>query len=101
MVKKSQPASSRISPVLRKDAPAISHCDSKREGGVGTHDDGLVAVLFVVVVDLLDGFDAWILSGRILLLMSSLVPTNSTPKQNEERVKGDHTNRESCQQTEK
>jgi hypothetical protein len=80
MVKKSQPASSRISPVLRKEAPAISHCHSKREGGVGTHDDGLVAVLFVVVVDLLDGFDAWILSGRILLLMSSLVPESSASK---------------------
>ena len=100
MVKKSQPASSRISPLLRKEAPAISHSHSKTEGGMGTHDDGLVAVLFVVVVDLLDGFDAWILGRRILLLMSSLVPTNSASKQNAES-KGDHTNRESCQQTEK
>jgi hypothetical protein len=50
------------------------------EGGMGTHDDSLVAVLFVVVVDLLDGLDAWILGGRILLLMSSLVPESSASK---------------------
>jgi hypothetical protein len=40
-----------------------------------THDNGLVAVLLVVVVNTLYGLDTRILLGRVILLVRSLVPT--------------------------
>lgn len=69
MVKKSQPASSKISPVLRNEAPILAlPC---REN---THDDSLVTVLFVIVEDLLDGNDTWILSTLEVFLLICFVP---------------------------
>lgn len=44
----------------------------------GAHDDGLVAVLLVVVVDLGDRDDTGILSASVLLLVGSLVPVKDT-----------------------
>lgn len=44
----------------------------------GTHDDGLVTVLLVVVVDLGDRDDTGILSASVLLLVSGLVPVKDT-----------------------
>ena len=43
-----------------------------------THDDGLVAVLLVVVEDLLDRLDTWVLLLGVLLLVGSLVPVKDT-----------------------
>lgn len=40
----------------------------------GTHDDGLVAVLFVVVEDLLDRYDTRVLVTYIILASCLLVP---------------------------
>jgi hypothetical protein len=40
----------------------------------GAHDDGLVAELLVVVEDGLDGLDAGVLGGGVLLLVGGLVP---------------------------
>ena len=44
----------------------------------GAHDDGLVAVLLVVVVDLGDGDDTGILSANVLPLVGGLVPVEDT-----------------------
>jgi len=44
----------------------------------GTHDDGLVAELLVVVVDALDGGDTGILLLSVLLLGRGLVPVEDT-----------------------
>lgn len=44
----------------------------------GAHDDGLVAVLLVVVVDLGDGDNTGILSANVLLLVGGLVPVEDT-----------------------
>jgi hypothetical protein len=39
-----------------------------------THDNGVVAVLLVVVEDLLDRFDTWVVLRVVLLLCVGLVP---------------------------
>ena len=70
IVKKSQPASSKISPVLRNEAPILASPFVERN----THDDSLVAVLFVVIEDLLDGNDTWILSTLEVFLLICFVP---------------------------
>jgi hypothetical protein len=44
----------------------------------GTHDDGLVAVLLVVVVDGLDGLDTGVLLRGVVALVSGLVPIQDT-----------------------
>ena len=43
-----------------------------------THDDGLVAVLLVVVEDAADGLDTGVLLLGVLLLVGSLVPVEDT-----------------------
>lgn len=43
-----------------------------------THDDGLVAVLLVVVVDVLNGLDTGVLRGGVVLLRGVLVPVEDT-----------------------
>lgn len=40
----------------------------------GTHDDRLVLVLLVVVVDLLDGLDTWVIVAVVILSCGLLVP---------------------------
>lgn len=43
-----------------------------------THDNGLVVVLLVVVEDLLDALDTWVLLLGVLLLVGGLVPVEDT-----------------------
>jgi hypothetical protein len=43
----------------------------------GTHDDGLVTVLLVVVEDVLDGLDTGVLRGGVVALVGSLVPVEN------------------------
>lgn len=40
----------------------------------GAHDDGLVVVLLVVVVDLLHGLDTWVIIALVVLSRVFLVP---------------------------
>ena len=83
MVRKSTPANALISPVCNAGV-RISRADRLKSTGTyvaerGTHDDGLVSVLLVVVVDGADGLDARVLlvlvSGSGLVL---LVPVQNT-----------------------
>ena len=92
MVRKSQPAKDLISPVYVEMVRA-SHADQQGSTGThiterGTHDDGPVSVLLVVVVDLADGLNTRVLfilvSGSGLVL---LVPVQNTA--DEGRDEGD------------
>lgn len=92
MVRKSQPAKDLISPVYGKIV-RISHADRRGSTGThvterGSHDDGPVSVLLVVVVNLADGLNTRVLfilvSGSGLVL---LVPVQNTA--NEGRDEGD------------
>lgn len=51
-----------------------------------THDDGVVAVLLVVVEDLLDGLDTWVLLLGVLLLGGGLVPVKNTADEGGDEV---------------
>lgn len=44
----------------------------------GTHDDGLVTVLLVVIEDILDGLDTGVLLGGVVALVGGLVPVEDT-----------------------
>lgn len=44
----------------------------------GTHDNGLVAVLLVVVENSLHALDTWVLLLLVLLLSRGLVPVKNT-----------------------
>lgn len=57
-------------------ASQLGDLASVAEGG--THDDGLVAVLLVVVVDGLDGLDTGVLLGGVVALVGVLVPVKDT-----------------------
>ena len=57
-------------------ASELSDLANVPEGGA--HDDGLVAVLLVVVEDGLDALDARVLGARVLLLGGRLVPVKDT-----------------------
>jgi len=83
MVRKSTPAKALISPVYDRRV-RISHAKRQRSTGTyvterGTHDDGPVSVLLVIVVDLADGLDT-----RVILVLVSrsglvlLVPIQNT-----------------------
>lgn len=52
----------------------------------GTHDDGLVAVLLVVVVDAANRLDAGVLRGGVLLLGRGLVPVEDTADEGRDEV---------------
>ena len=92
MVRKSTPAKALISPVY-DEIVRISHANRRGPTDTyvterGTHDDGPVSVLLVVVEDLADGLNARVLlvlvSGSGLVL---LVPVQNTT--DEGRDKGD------------
>lgn len=57
-------------------ASELSDLTSVSEGS--THDDGLVAELLVVVVDLNNGLDTGVLLLLVLLLVVGLVPVKDT-----------------------
>ena len=52
----------------------------------GTHDNGVVAVLLVVVEDLLDALDTRVLLLGVLLLVSGLVPVKDTANERRDEV---------------
>jgi len=92
MVRKSTPARALISPVY-DEIVRISHANRRGPTGTyiterGTHDDGPVSVLLVVVVDLTNGLDARVIlvlvSGSGLVLF---VPVQNTA--DEGRDEGD------------
>lgn len=51
-----------------------------------THDNGLVAVLLVVVVDVLHRLDTGVLAGSVLLLVVGLVPVEDTTNEGGDEV---------------
>lgn len=51
-----------------------------------THDNGLVAVLLVVVEDALDGLDTWVLLLGVVLLRGSLEPVEDTANEGGDEV---------------
>lgn len=51
-----------------------------------THDDSVVAVLLVVVVDALNGLDTGILLGGVVTLVGSLVPVEDTADEGRDEV---------------
>lgn len=52
----------------------------------GTHDNGLVAVLLVVVEDVLDGLDTGVLLSGVVTLVSGLVPVEDTADEGRDEV---------------
>lgn len=51
-----------------------------------THDNGVVAVLLVVVEDVLNRLDTGVLLGRVVTLVSSLVPVKDTANERRDEV---------------
>lgn len=52
----------------------------------GTHDNGLVAELLVVVVDVLDGLDTGVLLGGVVTLVGGLEPVKNTTNEGRDEV---------------
>ena len=51
-----------------------------------THDDGVVAVLLVVVENVLDGLNTGVLLGSVVTLVGSLVPVKDTANERRDEV---------------
>lgn len=52
----------------------------------GTHDNGVVAELLVVVVDVLDGLDTGVLLGGVVALVGSLEPVKNATNEGRDEV---------------
>lgn len=90
MVRKSTPASALISPTCKARWIRMRRYDTGQDAYVAegrAHDDGLIAVLFVVVEDLGDGLHTRVLLALVVLASGLLVPVKNTA--DEGRDEGD------------